>query len=369
MRQFLIVLLLLPLPLVSQVKILMPVVVKDTAGRPVTDLKQSDFQVSGPKNITIDKMWLVPPQTVSEQDSKAPVVVLYDAVNIPTQIPGENGKVSTSVAEKQATALRSFLEQVADRRLPVTLLVNTKDGLRLIYDSRTDPAVLAEALTMTAQSKTPATDAKLTSGNPSVDEQVKNLKLLASATWAPRSAMSAADDQMHSLIELARVSSAIQERKALLWITTFPPVPATKFGEYWTNLMDPSYRRPLLPLYEAMIEELNAARFSVYPLLWYWGDGPAYNGLLREGFPQIAESTGGLAFNLWDQGSILSAAEAAMRDFGPYYMLAVEVPTPQQLDWIPVKIKVNRPGLTVRAAPGFLGLKPEKAAKTQAAHP
>jgi hypothetical protein len=118
-----------------------------------------------------------------------------------------------------------------------------------------------------------------------------------------------------------------------------------------------------------MIEELNAARFSVYPLLWYWGDGPAYNGLLREGFPQIAESTGGLAFNLWDQGSILSAAEAAMRDFGPYYMLAVEVPTPKQLDWIPVKIKVNRPGLTVRAAPGFLGLKPEKAAKTQAAHP
>ncbi|MFZ0315195.1 MAG: hypothetical protein WAL85_21020 [Candidatus Korobacteraceae bacterium] len=49
MRRLLLLLLLLPLPLISQVKILMPVVVKDAAGKPVTDLKLSDFQVSGPK--------------------------------------------------------------------------------------------------------------------------------------------------------------------------------------------------------------------------------------------------------------------------------------------------------------------------------
>lgn len=360
MRRLLLFLFLLPLPLVSQVKILMPVVVKDAAGKPVTDLKISNFQVSGPKNVSIDQMWLVPPQTVSEQDARTPLIVLYDAANIPTQVPGRSGGVPTSVAEQQAVALRSFLEQVAGKSLPITLLVNTKDGLRLIYDSRTAPEVLTEALAITARSKTPAADAKLTSSSAGVDEQVKNLKLLASATWVPRSATTAAEDQMNSLIALARVSSAIPQRKALMWITTFPPVPATKSGEYWANQMDPSYRRPLLPLYEAMIEELNAARFSLYPLLWYWSDGPVYDGLLREGFSQIAESTGGLAFNLSDRSSLFGEAEAAMRDFGSYYMLAVEVPAPKQLDWIPVKIKVNRPGLTVRAALGFLGLKPQK---------
>ncbi len=135
MRRFLIFLLLLPLPLVSQVKILMPVVVKDAGGKPVTDLKQSDFQVSGPKNVTVDRMWLVPPQTVSEQDSRTPVTVLYDAVNVASSNPN----LTTSW-------LRSFLSDVAMRQLPVTFYINTADGLRLIYDPSTAPEILSQAL-------------------------------------------------------------------------------------------------------------------------------------------------------------------------------------------------------------------------------
>ncbi|HTZ89199.1 MAG TPA: VWA domain-containing protein [Alloacidobacterium sp.] len=368
MRRLIVFLLLLPLPLVSQVKILMPVVVKDASGKAVTDLQQSDFQVSGPKNVSVDKVWLVQPQTVSENDPRVPVVVLYDAANIPTRIPGGNPKEApTNIAEWEAAALRSFLEQIADHRLPVTLLVNTKDGLRLVYDSRTPPEVLAEALAMTARSKTPAADAKLTASSPSVDEQIKNLKLLSSATWVSRSAMTASEDQLNSLSTLARLSGAIPERKALLWIATSAPVPATKLGEYWTQ--PDLFHRPLLPLYEALIEELNAARVTVYPLLWSWSGGPVYDSYSQESFRQIAESTGGLALNLREQESIHGAVEAVLRDFGPYYMLAVEVPTPKDLDWIPVKIKVKRPGFTVRAAPGFLGLKPQKEAKAQPAHP
>lgn len=62
-----------PLPLVSQVKILMPVVVKNAAGNPVTDLTLSDFSASGPKYIRIDRMWLVPPQTVSKDNPGMPL--------------------------------------------------------------------------------------------------------------------------------------------------------------------------------------------------------------------------------------------------------------------------------------------------------
>jgi hypothetical protein len=57
---------------------------------------------------------------------------------------------------------------------------------------------------------------------------------------------------------------------------------------------------------------------------------------------------------------ILDAVRLTQADFGPYYIVAVVAPPPTKLDWIPVKIKVNRPGLKVRAAPGFLGLKPVK---------
>ncbi len=132
MRRLIVFLCLLPLPLSSQVKILMPVVVKDAAGKPVTDLKVSDFEVSGPKNIRVQDTSLIQPQTVTKEDSKASVVVVYDAANIPT-----------SFFEVNVRALRDFLREVADRRVPVTLLVNTEAGLRLVYNVRTPPEVLS----------------------------------------------------------------------------------------------------------------------------------------------------------------------------------------------------------------------------------
>lgn len=78
------------------------------------------------------------------------------------------------------------------------------------------------------------------------------------------------------------------------------------------------------------------------------------------GLRQLADSTGGLAFRLGEQTSFAAAVDATLRDFGSYYMLTTEVPSPKELDWIPLKIKVDRPGLTLRAAPGFLALKPLK---------
>lgn len=49
-----------------------------------------------------------------------------------------------------------------------------------------------------------------------------------------------------------------------------------------------------------------------------------------------------------------------LADFGPYYVLALQASSPKETEWIPMKITVSRPGLTVRAAPGFEGIKPGK---------
>jgi len=355
MRRLFLFLLLLSVPLVSQVKILMPVVVKDAGGKPVTDLKESDFQVSGPKNIRVQDMLLVQPQTVTKDDTRASVVIIYDAVNL-----------RTNEHELNVKELRDFLREVADKKLPVTLLVNTEAGLRLIYDSRTPSEVLSAALTATGQSKAKTSDVKVTAADPRIQQQAENLTLLDSAAWIRRSNLTSSEDQMNSLIAFAHLAQKLPGRKAVIWVTTQTPVGASENPAYLASNANP-WSKPLLPMYEAMIEELNVARVSVYPVLFsgasHIESGGVWDSWLS--FKQLAASTGGLAFKPGDQfsfnqNSFLAAAELTLADCGAYYMLTVEVPTPKTLDWIPVKIEVKGPGLTVRAAPGFLGLKPIK---------
>lgn len=355
MRRLLLFLLLLPLSLVSQVKILMPVVVKDASGKAVTDLKASDFPISRPKNIRLADMSLVSPQSVADADTRNAVVVIYDAANL-----------RTNAHELNVQELRNFLREVADHRLPVTLLVNTEAGLRLIYNSRIPPEVLSEALTATAQSKPKTPDVKVTADDAQVQQQAENLKLLDSAVWIRRSGLSASQDQMNSLIAFAHLVQRLPGRKAVIWVTTQSPVGATENPAYLASNANP-WSKPLLPMYEGMIEELNAAHVSIYPVLFN-GANPIDYGDVWDSWTslkQLAASTGGLAFKpgeqiSFKQNSFLAAAESTLGDLGPYYMLAVEVPAPKELDWIPVKIKVTRPSSTVRAAPGFLSLKPVK---------
>ncbi len=150
MRTLLLLLLLLPCSLYSQVKILMPVVAKDASGQAVTDLKASDFQISSPKNTSIETSWLVSPETVGKEDAHTPIVVLYDAANSSGSYPEVTGK-----------RLRDFLRAVAQHRAPVTFLVDSADGIRLIYSPTTSPEVLLMALSSVEQSKGYSTDPKV----------------------------------------------------------------------------------------------------------------------------------------------------------------------------------------------------------------
>ena len=344
MRRLFVLLLLLPLPLVSQVKILMPVVVKDAGGKAVTDLKISDFQVSGPKNVRIDNMWLVQPAMVSGEDTRTPVVVLYDAANATDPYPNLRTKW-----------LRSFLAEVAEHSLPITFYVNTPRGLQVVYEPGTPPEVLAAALNLRENQK-PATN------DPKVTDQAQKLKLLDTSSrvrpvvpfheYGPI-------NQMSSLIDLAKRLGDSDKRKAVLWLAD---------ATYYFYFPNSPSANSLIPLSEMATEQLNAADVSVYPDFFDFR-GTSTIGQVDDwlhGQQKLAACTGGLSLTI---GSISDALQTVLADFSPYYMLAVAVPTPKETDWIPVKIKVNRPGLTVRAAPGFLGLKPEKAPKTPAAHP
>lgn len=354
MRILLTLFLLLGSSVYAQVKILMPVVVKDAAGKAVTDLKQSDFTVSGPKHVRVIDMSLIAPATVARDDARPSIIMLYDAANI----------VGLG-HERNVQEIRDFLSQVANHRLPVTLLVNTEAGLRLIYDSRTPGEVLTAALAATAKSREKPADDRMPN-DAQVQQQVNNLELLESAVGMHRGGLDASVDQMKSLIAFAHLVERFTDRKALVWITAESPVDATEDPAFLASNANP-WSKPLLPMYEAAIEELNAAHVSVYPLLFN-GANPVNFGAVWSSWTalqQLAASTGGLAFKPGDQisfkqNTFLAAAELTMGDFGSYYTLTVEAPVSSKLDWIAVKIKVNHPGLTVRAAPGFLGLKSVK---------
>lgn len=318
-RVLIFVLLILPSTLLCQVKILMPVVVKDAGGTPVTDLKESDFHVSGPKGVSIDKMWLVPPATGSKDNPNLPITILYDAANSENRYP-----------DLRTKWLRWLMGTIAQHQLPVTFYINTADGLHLIYSPVTPADVLATAL---ARSEGP----NGTSTDPAIEEQIKKLNLLRTSSTASIPRYKRGSNQMDSLLAVARLLQEPDERKALIWLADPVFVPDSETPYYDER-----------PQYEAGIEELNAAHISVYPDLFSRSRG-IYPQL------QIASETGGLSFT-----GVSNPLPESSADFGPYYMLAVALPTPRDFGWIPIKIKVNRPGLTVRSSPGFYGLKPSK---------
>lgn len=271
MRTLLLVVLLLPLSLLAQVKILLPVVAKNSAGNAVIDLKQENFSVKGPKNFRLLDASLVPPGTVSATDPRPSIVFIYDAANIPT-----------SSFELNVRDLRDFLADVAHRKLPVTVLINTSNGLRLIYSARTSPEALSAALTATEPGKKSGVP-PATGSDPQAEAVAKNLQLLETTVRVPRSRLDAGVDQMKSLLSLAHLVQQMPGRKAVVWVTLSSPVSATQDPAYWsgTSTMASPYPgaprdmnssshadKSLLPMYEAMIEELCSAHVSVYPLLF-----------------------------------------------------------------------------------------------------
>jgi hypothetical protein len=340
MRRLLLLLLFLSLPLFSH----------DASGKPVTDLQLSDFSASGPKGTNIDRVWLVPPQTVSEEDPRTPMVVLYDAANATCAavlFPGSQGAYpedcSNPYPDLRIKWLRDFLGLVAKDRIPLTFLISTAEGVEVIYDPRTAaPEVLSAALLLTE-------NPKATGPDPKVEEQAKRLRLLGSSPRINTFRFDSAGSQINSLTALANLLPQSDMRKLVIWLVSTVFIPhGTSDNPTWDSRAR----------YEIMVEQLNAAHVSIY-VDFFNRSAVGYKQLLPK-------STGGVTLA---DGSIQNAARAALSDFGPSYMLAVTVPTPKDLDWIPVNIKVGRPGLMVRAAPGFYGLRQKKATKAHTAEP
>jgi len=127
-------------------------------------------------------------------------------------------------------------------------------------------------------------------------------------------------------------------------------------------------------MYQQTIDSLNAAHVSVYPLqIWDRRNtrelittNDKYAHATAAGLAQFAACTGGFSFKDYQRTSLAQAVAEVGTDFGPYYMLTITAKDIKTTDWIGLKVKVNRPSVTVRTATGFLGLSPKVATKMAA---
>ena len=347
-------------------KLLVPVVA-DQGGKPVVDLQQANFSVDGPKGIKLDSAQMVPAEAMNDPQHTFPVFILYDAYFYTAPLQATVG-----------AELLQFLTDLSQHYSPVTLVVNTPAGLRLVYDFGTDPKILGDAL------------AALNSGakvsDPKVKDQLEKLKILKTFVAAPAPVEDLTIMQFGGLEHMAQVLGRSPNRKALLWMTWNYRLGTGEFTKNWTpstasqdknltmntgtraevyanNVPDTRYQN-LPPLYEKAMEAVNGAHISVYPLQLYdrRDTNLSFNNpsdqVTTEGLRQVAACTGGISIKDFKQTSVAQAIAQVRAAFGPYYMLTLTASDIKKTDWIPLKVKVDRPGVTIRSAPGFLGLSP-----------
>lgn len=73
-------------------------------------------------------------------------------------------------------------------------------------------------------------------------------------------------------------------------------------------------------------------------------------------FPELAAVTGGRSFHLRDPKELQPTLEAIAEDLRSQYLIGyapADVPADKQGDWRSIAVKVNRPGVTVRARSGY----------------
>jgi len=354
----------------NDTKVLVPVVVNPVGGHLVLDLKTADFSAEGPKDVKLESAQLVPAEALPDPQHTIPVFILYDAYFFPAP-------VQTIIGSQ----LLEFLGEVAQHPSPVTLVVNTTSGLKPVYDFGTDPKVLADALAV-LNTGAKASDSK-------VKEQVDRLKILRTYIPAPSAVEDQSKLQFAGLTSIAQILGRSPNRKAVLWMTwnywlgtgmyttnwtlntmaeqrSLSSVAGSRSEDLLANASDTRYGS-VPPLYQKAISSLNTAHISVYALQLYNPNDPTFSlsdpnvRNTAEGLRQVAACTGGVNMKDFTQMKVGQAVSQVRADGGPYYMLTISAADIKKTDWVPIKVKVNRDGLSIRTAPGFLGLSPSAA--------
>jgi len=395
--------------------VLVPVIVTDKQGNHVPGLTTDDFEVK--ENNTVEKIarfneitsdvakvqkmaWT--PNTFTnevnvDQPKKLEIIVL-DQVNTPFQYASDGHRM-----------LIEFLAKNVDANTLLALVAFQNNGVRIIHDFTSDPAVLVEAVkkTQVAINSRDSQAFDALGDNTQTDlEALQITALLNGADLGPTSdpGQLLAEVKAIRQQQRARVDQSMQAQEGLITLEDFQQV-AQYFGHVpgrksliWASTGFPfalgtapqsSTRGTLFEDWERTFHMLEDANISVYPVD-IGGLVPGSNANVRsalqnqndaalrssgvaarsdmmnkvdsgafidpnqnrhDSMHQLADMTGGEAFYNSNDGAELF--RRAGQDAAQYYMLAYYTKDDGKYGWRKLSVKVRKDGVKVRTRSGF----------------
>jgi VWFA-related protein len=340
----------------SSGRVLIPVVVTTQGNAVIRNLNSDEF--------SIDAGWKAHPpaaalevnpallQPAADGTQKRPVYLVFDKLTL-------GRYAAPSDLDRVYQDLIHFLADTLRNQQPVTLLTIDSSGPHAVHQVTTAPEILAAAI-----KQVDATTHALKGSSPglTISPQFSEQHAQQIASEASKlqelsqvdkmtAAGNAAFIQLAALQQTADAMRRIPGRKALVWLTGglfFEFDDALGIMRYLKNWGYQSQDQQLSTEYERLVEKLNDAHVSLYPVAVTGG------GL---GLETIARSTGGATI---PRVNIATAVDMTAEDCGTYYLLSYDPPTiAKRLEWRKLKIRVNRDGARVRAPAGFFMLPPK----------
>lgn len=372
-----------------------PVVVTDKSGNHVQGLSRTDFEIleagkeqkiSSFEEIQTTRAPLAATKARTGEYSNAAAagdapraltLIALDTINTPF--------LDQTYGRKQ---LLKYLAENVQAGQSIGLIAITSRGVKVIHDISSDPAELMASLkkvngelpllqgvdidTRAAAAIGSDLDSASALSLPVVGSTAVNLEDFVTQGDAAIARMQqdrAIEATIRAFLEVAWSLSGIPGKKSLIWVTGgfpfFMDTPSAVPGGY------------LSILYERALQTLNDAEISVYPidvrgLVNYSpsADASQHGARLNNAFTQrlnsrswlhtssldtlkdFADMTGGRAF--YNTNDLTTSFTRAADDASDYYLLSYYLDTKNtKAGWRPLKVKVHRPGIEVRARSGF----------------
>ena len=289
----------------------------------------------------------------------------------------------------------SFLGKSLDFAEPTCLITIDIDGVKVLHDFTTDPAVLSKALKNVTghhspkESPTPDPDSFVTlSGHGQSTSQPSDVRIAAEESRlellkvTANTRQLAASQRVHltldALHQIAEAFSGIPGRKSLIWATAGVPVQIDSVIEVpeWSRDQHPvdkipsnfgAHERELKTAYESTWGALNRANIAVYPLDIGGSGASGFRFDASSGTPPFkrsdlqsnisnletfADMTGG---KLCDRRSDAQGCfQEAPKDSSDYYLLGYyKSASDTKAGWRKLNVKVSNSELKVRARAGY----------------
>lgn len=374
--------------------VVVPAVVTDHSGAHISNLKKEDFTVqeNGAEqkiavleevHTTTERLNRAAPQPNvysnnlnGARSERRITIIALDTINTPF----------LDQAHARSELLK-FLGNWVTGGEPMSLVVLTRSGVKVIHDFTTDPRILAQALQRVRNRDEHLVDEPSLEAGPEETavnaeaQQVFQMMADAQENMAAFQRRVAATLTLEAMQQISQAFRGVPGRKSLLWASSGFPFSISD------QSMSPSYPgrdsiSDILPLYERTWHALSDAQIAVYPVdlrgVAYLGPTadigrPSRNFRQRVNwsnseriatFQSVAEATGGRAF--YNTNDLAGAFRKAAEDSTSYYILTyyrdVKDTKP---GWRKLKVLVNRPGVHIRARSGFFVEKPQPAESEQ----